>query len=89
MTRLQLSIANDTGAVPDYMTVKELSEVMERQRAETRAAIRDFRNSCRRLRQARTDYRTARRAYWRNWGRALAYWRKADPQARGQGVHNG
>ena len=89
MTRLRLTIANDPGAVPDYMTVKELSEVMERERAEARAAVREFRVSRTRLKAATASYRAARRSYWRSWGRALAYWRKAGAQARGQGVCNG
>lgn len=89
MTRLRLTIANDPGAVPDYMTVKELSEVMERQRAEARAAVREFRQGRERMRAALSSYRAARRSYWRSWGRALAYWRKAGARARGQGVYNG
>ena len=89
MTLLRLNITNDPGLVPDYMTVKELSEVLERQRAETRAAIREFRVSRTRLKAATASYRAARRSYWRSWGRALAYWRKAGTQARGQGVYNG
>ena len=85
MTRLPLSITNGPGVVPDYMTVKEQSEIMERQRAEARAAIRDFRKAYRRMRDARAAYKATRRSYWRNWGIALAFWRNSAVQANGQG----
>ena len=61
------------GFVPDYMTVKELSEIMERRRAEARSAVRAFRCSRRRMRMAMAAYRSARRTYWRSWGRAMGF----------------
>lgn len=85
MTRLRLSITNEPGAIPDYMTVKELSEVMERERAQARDAVRDFRRSRERMRASLSSYRAARRTYWRSWGTALAFWRERSPQERGQG----
>lgn len=89
MTKTLLHYLKPPGAAPDYMAVKELSEVMERKRAEARAAVRDFRISRTRLKAATASYRAARRAYWQSWGAALAYWRKAGAQAREQGVYNG
>ena len=86
MTRLRLSITNEPGAVPDYMTVKELSEVMERERAQARAAVREFRQGRARMRASLSSYKAARRAYWRSWGAALAYWRSPSLKHRKGGA---
>ena len=85
MTRLPLSITNGPGVVPDYMTVKEQSEIMERERANARVAVREFRQARTHMRASLSSYRAARRTYWRNWGIALAFWRNSAVQANGQG----
>ena len=74
---------HQTGAVPDYMTVKELSEVMEHRRAEARAAIREHRESCRRVRRARAAYSAASRAYWQGWRQCLALYLARRPMEKG------
>lgn len=85
MITLRLKTTNEPGAAPDYMAVKELSEIMERERAEARAAIQDFRASRKRLRSATASYRAARRSYWHNWGLALASFRSRYAQTHRQG----
>ena len=88
MTKTLLHYLKPPGAAPDYMAVKELSEVMERQRAEAREAIREFRASRTHLKAATASYRAARQAYWHSWGLALAACRTRGAQVRGKGVCN-
>ena len=53
----------NTGTTPDYTDVKELSEVMERNRAAAKAAIRAYRDARRAMKTTRAAYRSSVRAY--------------------------
>ena len=73
---------NQTGPAPDYTDVKELSEVMERDRAAAKAAIRAYRDARRAMHAARADYRSSVRAYRHGWWACMTAFVNAQTKGR-------